>query len=238
MQISTSRNFYLSLIILLMFPVAARAIPAVTCHCFTDRSYDPAHPTLADPYFLATTQNSFFAAAFAVDKKTIVIKKQKGTSAADLWISYWLACKTGADPEPLLQTRKTTVSWRQVAAPLQISAKLSGTRFAEALKTNATDDGLACIVVDELLLRFRVYKDTELAALRGAGAGNEEVILACLIASRTRQPAIQLYLEVKKGSKSWGALLDRAKIDPADIQNDIKALLTSLQIARWRTECA
>jgi len=72
-------SFRLNLIILLiLLPMPALAIPAISCHCFTDRSYQPSRPAAADPYFLATTQNSFFAVVFNVEKKNIVIKKQQG----------------------------------------------------------------------------------------------------------------------------------------------------------------
>ena len=64
----------------------AQAIPTITCHCFTDRSYDPARPALADPYFLAMTQNTLFALTFKIDKKTVVIKKQQGVkTGATTW---------------------------------------------------------------------------------------------------------------------------------------------------------
>lgn len=126
MRHSTCNRFHLGLAILLMLPVPASAIPTITCHCFTDRSYDAAHPAAADPYFLATTQNSFFAAAFGVDKKRIVINKQKGVSVDDLWVAYWLAARSGADPATLIQERTTKGSWRQVAAVSTIPAKSLG----------------------------------------------------------------------------------------------------------------
>ena len=220
-------RFHLGLAILLMLPVPASAIPTITCHCFTDRSYDAAHPAAADPYFLATTQNSFFAAAFGVDKKTIVINKQKGVSADDLWVAYWLAARSGADPESLLQRRKTRGSWRQMTIQLAIPVKSMGVRFADALKNNSSDVWLAETVVDELLLRFRFYGEPELAALRKAGAGNQELILAGLIAAKTRQPAIQMYRNVKGGGMSWGTLLTRARIDSTEIQAEIAALVMS-----------
>jgi hypothetical protein len=220
---------YFVLLLCIVSPVPALAAPAITCHCFTERAYDPARPALADPYFLATTQNSFFAAAFAVDKKTIVMKKQQGIASAELWIAYWLAARSGADPESLLQARKTKGSWRQVAAPLRISAKTMGGRFSEALQANAADDRLADTVVDELLLRFRFYGEAELTALRKAGAGNQELIISAMVAFRTRQPASQFYREVKSGSTSWGALLDRAIISPAEIEKEMNA-----RISRFR----
>lgn len=222
----TCSRFQLSLIILLMLPVHALATPAITCHCFTDRAYDPAHPAVADPYFLATTQNSFFAAVFGVDKKTIVLKKQKGLSADDLWIAYWLAARSEADPVILLEQRRTKGSWRQVATPLAIPATSLGSRVAEALKTNAADERLANAVVDELLIRFRFYAEAELSALRRARASNQELIMASLLAAKRKQTATQLYQEVKKGETSWGALLQKAKIDPANIQSEIMVLIT------------
>ncbi|MEI7818227.1 MAG: hypothetical protein WCI45_13655, partial [Desulfuromonadales bacterium] len=84
-----------SLSLLLFLPDSSPAAPAITCHCFTERKYDFSRPAVADPYFLATTQNSFFATYFAVDKKVIVMKKQTGSSADDLWIGYWIASKSG-----------------------------------------------------------------------------------------------------------------------------------------------
>lgn len=221
------RKLQLTLIIAIMLPMQALAIPAITCHCFTDRSYDAARPTLADPYFLATTANSFFAAVFGVEKKTIVVKKQTGVSADDLWIAYWLAARSGADPESLLLGRKSKGNWRQVATPLAIPDKLMGGRVVEALKANAADDRLAEAVVDQLLLRFRFHGEVELAALRKAGAGNQELIMTGLIAAKTRQPAMKYYRDVKGGGPSWGALLQRAKIEPAEIQSEVAAMVTT-----------
>ncbi|MBT0652054.1 hypothetical protein [Geomobilimonas luticola] len=232
MRLITCHGFRLGLVMALLLPMPAWAIPAITCHCFTDRSYDPAHPTVADPYFLATTQNSFFAAAFGVEKKTIVVKKQKGNSADDLWVAYWLAAKSGADPESLLQERKAKGAWRQVAAPLALPATSRGGRVVEALKANAADDRLANAVVDELLLRFRFYGEPELAALRKAGAGNQELIMTGLIAAKTRQPATQLYRDVKGGGTSWGGLLQRAKVEPSEIQSEVAALVRASSESR------
>lgn len=222
----------LSLILLLTLPLPALAIPAITCHCFTDRAYDPARPAIADPYFLATTQNAFFAAAFGVEKKTVVIKKQTGVSAADLWIGYWLAARSGADPDSLLEQRKSKGSWRQVATPLAIPVKSLGGRVAEALQSNAADDRLANAVVDELLLRFRFHSEPQLATLRTAGAGNQELVMAALLAAKTSQTASQLYHDVKGGRTSWGALLQRAQVEPAEIQFEVAAMIATARAFR------
>lgn len=225
-SVSCSISIAFTMFSLCAAPLGAwAAIPAITCHCFTDRSYDPARPTIADPYFLATTQNSFFAAVFAVEKKSIVLKKQKGTANDDLWIGYWLAAKSGADPEKLLQERKNKGSWQKIVASLSIPNKSMESHVASALKSRVNNERLAEAMVDELLVRFHMYGETELAALRKAGVGNQEVILTALLASKLRQPAMQLYSGVKKGNTSWGALLQQAKIDPPSIEAEIESLV-------------
>lgn len=227
MCLATCRHLYLVLLLLAFFPATSQAIPAITCHCFTERTYDPAQPSGADPYFLATTQNSFLAAAFAVEKKTIVIKKQAGAAADDLWIAYWLAAKTGRDVEKLLQERKDKGSWRQVATPLAIVDNTPGARMAAALKKKAPDEELARAVVDELLLRFHFHSEAELAQLQQAGANHQEKIIAGLIAAKSRQPATRIYGQVKEGKTSWGELLQRARIPSTKIQAEIAALVTA-----------
>ena len=222
-------NFQLSLIILLMLPMPALAIPAITCHCFTDRSYDPAQPSIADPYFLATTQNSYFAIVFSTDKKSIVMKKQQGTSPDDLWIAYWVASKAGTSPDNLLQAKLKSDSWKNVIVPRGLSPKILGARFSNALNANASDVRLSESVVDELFLKDRLLGEDNLAALRKAGATNQELIIATIIATKTKQPAKQLYLEVKSGTKTWGSLLAGAKIDTKNMQQQIDSILKHSQ---------
>lgn len=230
MQINGCVRFFI-LAALLLIPVRGFAampqmgVSGITCHCFTDRSYDPEHPTLADPYFLANAQNSFFAAAFKVEKREIVVKKQKGVSSDDLWASHWFAAKSGRDAETLLKERPAKGSWRQVAAGLSVAPATLGPKVADALKRKATDQQIAQAVLDQLLVRTRFHPEGDLGALRKAGAGNQEVVLSALLASKLRQPALQLYTEVKKGSASWGSLLQRAKIEPGEIQSEVTAMV-------------
>ncbi|WP_432820972.1 hypothetical protein [Trichloromonas sp.] len=214
-----------SLIILLAFPFSAMAIPAINCHCFTDRAYDPSRPEAADPYFLAATQNTFFATVFGTEKKMIVRKKQQGTSMDDLWIAYWVAEKSDSSPESLLETRGTKNNWSEVSQQLGLSPKTMGASFANAVNNQASAERLAQLVVDDLFTRFKIQSEVELAEIRKKGISNPELILATLISAKTNQPAEKIYLEVTGGPKTWGEKIDEAKIDISEIQKDFSILL-------------
>ena len=211
--------------LLCLLPLSAHAISAISCHCFTDRSYDPGHPAAADKYFLATTQNSFFALMFNVDKKIIVMKKQQGISSDDLWIAYWIAAKNGISPDSILKAKQSKEAWKDVFVSLHLNSKPFGERFSKALEAKALPEQLAEIAVDELFLRNHILSSADLAALRQTGATNQGVILAMVISSKTHKPVKQIYLEVKNGIKSWGTLLHDAKIDPINMQQEVSAVM-------------
>ena len=225
MRLVTCSKILLCLVVMFTFPLSAYAIPTITCHCFTDRSYDASRPASADAYFLATTQNSFFAIVFNIDKKSIVMKKQQGTSSDDLWVTYWVASKAGKSPDSLLQAKSKSDSWKNVVVPMSLPPKALGARFSNALNANVPTDRLSEAVVDELFLKDQLLGERALADVRKAGANNQELIIATVIATKTKQPAMQLYLAVKAGTKTWGSLLSWAKIDTKNMQQEVANIL-------------
>lgn len=216
---------FILIVLLVSLPTPTLAIPAITCHCFTERSYEPARPAAADPYLLATTQNSFFAVVFNADKKAIVLKKQSGVSSDDLWVAYWIASKSGVSPDVLLEAKKSRDVWKDALSAQQLSSKNMGERFTSAVKAKASSAHLAEKIVDELFLRHQLLPDAELAAMRQAGATNQELIIATVIAAGTKQSPRTLLIEVRSGSQSWGALLKAANIDTKNIQAEIYGML-------------
>lgn len=212
---------------ILVFPLFAHAIPAITCHCFTNRSYDAAQPAAADGYFLATVQNSFFAIAFNTDKKTVVMKKQQGLSGEDLWVAYWVAAQSGISPESLLQAKKGKENWQAVIVSLPLSNDKMGARFSAAITPFASAVRLSEAVVDELVIRYALSGSGDLAALRKSGATNQEVIISTIISAKTKKSPRQLYSEVKSGTATWGSLLSKANINTKEMQSEIIQILKS-----------
>ncbi len=218
-------KFHLILVTTLLLPLPTWAIPTITCHCFTDRSYDAVHPAAADPYFLATTQNSFFAVVFTTDKKSVVMKKQRGISSDDLWIAYWVALHSGVSPDTLLQARQNKQAWQDILTSQRLSPKVLGAHYTMARIANSSIAHLAETVVNDLFLQYQLMSDMELSAVRQAGITNQELIIATVIAAKMKLPVTKTYLEVKSRTKTWGALLMEAKIDPKNLQREISLLL-------------
>lgn len=214
-----------ALLVILLLPSSAISLPAITCHCFTDRSYDNARPAAADPYFLATTQNSFFAVVFNVDKKSIVMKKQQGTSSDDLWIAYWVASKSGINPDSLFKLKHRSNNWKDLIDSMAISNKKFGAKFSSALNSNSSDKQLAEAVVDQLFLNLKLLSEPDLISMRKAGIANQELIIATIISLKTGQPVGELCHEIKRGFKTWGSLLAGARIDTKKIQQEITAAI-------------
>lgn len=93
------------------------------------------------------------------------------------------------------------------------------------MKATTLSSRLADAVVDDLMLRYQLAGTVELESIRKAGGSNQELIIATLIGTRMKQPAGKLIHEVKSGTRSWGDLLQSARINVADLQREMSGLL-------------
>lgn len=215
-----------SLIILVslftLFPLSAQAM---SCHCFADRDYDPGEPAAADPYYLATAQNSFFSVVFGLKKKKVVLAKQKpGATAEKLWISYWLAATT-RQPLQKLSAEGKSSSWLGGLEAAGVDLELFPQGFIELLKGAASDNQLARYVVDDLLVTRGIVTKKQLQILQEAKATDQETILAAILGRKTgRQPADLLSL-VRGGETTWGTLLLKAGMNGKEMVKEIGSLL-------------
>lgn len=214
-----------ALLFVLLSSSSALAIPAITCHCFRHRTFDPQSPSAADPYFLATTQNSFFSAVFGVEKKQVVRAKMSGSSSAEMWISHYVASRDGVSPDALEKARSEASSWKAVLASLYTPENQLGAEFEKALEGKATTEALASAAVDANLVARFGADPADLRRLRGAGATDAEAILAVFLSRESGRPAAGYRAEVAAGKKTWGSLLAKQGIEPSAIDAEVRRFI-------------
>jgi hypothetical protein len=205
-----------------LVPVAAgAAAPTAACHCYQDRTFDPARPAAADPYILATTRSSLLSAAFGIDKRSLVSAVMTGTAAEDLWVAQYAGTRTGQPAAALLALHQDRGSWPAALAGLPgIDGPL-----AAALSAGADGRALAALAVDDVLVSRLHAAPANVKALRDVGATPEERILASALAVHLSAPTSPLVINVRAGKTSWGEVLRDAGLAPRDVDGLIRRLV-------------
>lgn len=192
----------------------AATAPAVTCHCFRNRSFDPADPPAADPYILATARSSLLSAVFGVSKATLVRAAMSGTTPEDLWIAHWTAVRTGHDAASLMSAVAEARSWHAALA----GSKGLPPAFEAALARGAQPSALAALAVDDVVASRLGADGVTLRALRDAGATSEELVVSVFLAGRLKAPATVVLARFRDGHTTWGTLLAEAGLGPEGIE--------------------
>jgi len=188
------------------------------CHCYRDRSFDPARPRAADPYILASTRISLLSAVFGPSKRELVEAVMTGTSPDDLWIAHWAAVRSGRRAASLLDAKDAKKSWKAVLGAVDGLGK----SFEEAIARGSTDGDLAAIAVDDVLASRVGVEPGAVAASRKMGATTSEVILAVVLASRIQTTPTTVLAPVKSGNVTWGAVLQGLGLTPKDIDEVVR----------------
>ena len=196
----------------------------INCHCFTDRSFDHQNPEKVIPYLLATTQNSFLAVAFNAEKFKLVKALMSGVPSDQLWISYYVAARSGYDNKSVMMMRQVKGNWRAVLEEAGFPEERLPPEIAAKLRS-ADDKKLAAAVVDEALLSLMKIDAEQLKKVRAAGADNREAIFGFFLAKRTEQSATEIYQSVTSGASNWGTLAFVNNVQIGEMEQEFKALL-------------
>lgn len=198
---------------------------AVSCHCFRDRSFDPGRPGAADPYVLATAQNSVMAAAFGLEKRVIVQAKMTGSANEDLWLAHFLASRTGLTASELLDARARSGSWAEALGGLGVEPERVGGHLAGVLRRASTDATLASAVVDAVAAEKLGAAAEAVEDLRSRGATDAETVASVLLFRLTERAPSELLAQVRSGAATWGALFHAAGVEPPNIDDAVGRLL-------------
>ena len=215
---------YALCLILLLIPTITGAESTISCHCFQDRTFNHRDTAAADPYFLATTQNSFISLIYGVDKRSLVKAKMSGTSGTQLWILQDIAeisQKSLSEVEDIYSISK---NWLEVFKTLKLSSQQL---TAQYLQLGNNPEQLADYIVDrQLIIQFSV-SETDLQKWRKLGMVRKELILAILLKG---DPA-DLYDQINSRIQTWGQLLyNQGLVDGHAISQQLKNRMRSPKV--------
>lgn len=213
------------LLCFLTLPTSVLAATTISCHCFKDRSFDPVNPGRSDEYLLATTQNSFLAAVFNIDKKYVVKTKMSGGSGTDLWIAHFLSQKKEINAQELMSDRKTAGAWKSVISQNKIELSTLGEEVKTVLTAGVSDELLAAVIADQMLVARFNAKPAEINKLRDLGANTKEVILAVFLSLKSGRNAFEHYSSVAKGMRTWDTHLNSVGITAQHVGEEINRVI-------------
>lgn len=207
----------ITLLFFAVIPVRnSSAVPAINCHCFQDRTYNPADPFATDDYILATSFNSLLARSFNIPKREIVMLKMKeGIGQNDLLVALKVAKESGADLQQLLGWRREKRSWRTIVTDLTGRRRIKEDLLVEAIAAGLPVEKAEAHVADELIAGFYKIPGEEIGSFRSEGLNEKEMALVLILAhAGNQQPEVLVSLHNREG-RSWSAIAHDLGIEPA-----------------------
>jgi len=209
---------FLALAGLFFLTPPATAEPTDRCHCFRERSYDPAHKKAADSYLLTTSFNSLIAATLGVSKRQIIMMKIKGgIDPDDLLIALYIARKTQVSRDLLLAVRNNGGSWKKIMASARLTAAQQDTPVLEKIAAGAPDQEIASLISDELISQHYHTTTQQIDRLRTRLFNNREINLMYALHTQTNIPLQKIVVMYRNEKMSWGEISHMSGLSPADI---------------------
>ncbi len=208
------KKFFVLLFLLL--PTLVGAESTINCHCFQDRTFNHRDTAAADPYFLATTQNSFISLLYGVEKSSLVRAKMSGTSGSYLWILFDVAARSRQEIDKVDKTYGQSKNWTVVFKQLNLTPQQLGAKYWQ-LGNNP--ELLADYIVDLQLNKQFGVKMSDLKNWHKQGMTRKELILANLLEGNP----LTLFNQVNSGMQTWGKLLyDQGLLDGKAINRKLQ----------------
>lgn len=193
----------------------AIAKSAIQCHCFTDRTYNPAEKFAADSYILATSFNSLLARLADLPKKQIVmIKMNEGMAQDDVLISLKIAETTGQDLQKVLDLRRRSDSWAEIIAVLPPQEAVIRDEILGVIRAGASTEVAATRIADESIAQFFGASEEEIRKLRLSGLNEKEITLTLLLNHVSEIQPEALVEQYKDKGRSWSEIAYSLGVEP------------------------
>lgn len=219
MNLLRKKTALVFIILALFLVVPGRAISVVStinCHCFQNRTYNPAEPLAADDYILATSFNSFLARSFGVLKREIVMLKMKeGVGQDDLLVGLQIARTSGIDLRQLLEPRRQGLSWSAIINNLVSDEAIKKSRLLETIEHGISVQEAGVGIADKLIGEFFTVPEATIQQFRQNGLNEKEMTLVLILAHARDQNPAALVRQYTNQGKSWSEIAYNLGIEPA-----------------------
>jgi hypothetical protein len=210
------------LICIFLMPGVSLADSTGGCHCFRDRSYDPANKFSADDYLLTTTYNSLIANVFDISKGQIIIKKMKGgVNGNDLLVGLYISALANKPLNLLLSIRDNGGTWKKILKATGIQTTATSDPVLAALAAGNNTDTLAGMITNYMLnIRYSCPHAT-IQQGRANALGNKELSLLFALQEQTGTPTKQLVEMYKRQKMSWSEIANHFRLTPGQVGKNL-----------------
>lgn len=187
------------------------------CHCFNNRSYDPAEKFAADDYLLTTTTNSLLAARFDISKRLIVMMKMKGGVAnTDLLIGLHLAAARNTDVGHIL-VLKGDENWQTALRGKPELSRLSESdALAREMRDGLPPDRAARRIMTGILGQQFGTAPKTVKHLAEQSLTPKEIVLVLTLADHTGTRP-DLIVSFHENGLSWSEIAHNFGLTPAGV---------------------
>jgi hypothetical protein len=192
------------------------------CHCFQNRSYDPANKFSADDYLLTTTYNSLIAAVFDVSKGWIIMKKMKGgIRGSDLLIGLYISAISKKPVDLLLSIRDSGGSWKDIAAAPGVRTKISADPVLAAIASGENTATIVRMITDSMLRTYYSTSEKRVQQIRSYSLGDKASCLLFTLHRQTGTTVKQLVEMYERQKMSWSEIAHHYRLTPAEVGKNI-----------------
>lgn len=185
------------------------------CHCFVDRSFNPADRFAADDYILATSFNSLLSKFYNIPKRQIVmIKMNEGVEQNELLIGMKMSKLTGVDIRKFLRLRHENETWPEIISSLAQQEYIKKDAIWQAIRSGMPADEAGARIADEIIIQFYKAAEEEIKKLRASGLNEKELALIFILAHVSEIQAEALLEQYKKQGKSWSEIAYHLGLEP------------------------
>ncbi len=195
-----------------------------SCHCFRDRSYDPARKFAADDYLLASSFNSLIAATLGVSKRQIVMMKMKGGVDPDeLLAALYIADRTKSPVDILLSIRDNGGSWQSIVNAPALQAENSSDPVVAKIAAGMAEKDISSLVTDAMLTTYYQAQPEKIDRLRSQKLSNRELGLLFALNRQTGTSMQKIIAMIKEQKMSWSEVANSFDLTPAGVGKAILA---------------